>query len=169
RPRQLVRQGQRADGPRELGPRVRGHHLPRLQPDLLPAVRARLPRHAAPLLVVSGRVPGAERAVDRRRVDPGPRLRAAHVLPRLVAALRRAGTLEPVGRDRPRVADAVAPAARELRADPGRHAPAVRLPRPGGAGWLTTRPPSTTSRTSSTKIGRASCRERVEMLMRGGS
>ena len=43
------------------------HHLPRLQPDVLPAVHRRLPRHAAALSRVSAGVPGAERAVVGRR------------------------------------------------------------------------------------------------------
>ena len=46
----------------------------RLQPDVLPAVHPRLPRHAAPLLVLPAGVPGAQRAVDGRRLDPGRRL-----------------------------------------------------------------------------------------------
>ena len=49
----------------------RGDHLRRLQPDLLPAVHPRLPRHAAALSRVSAGVSGAERAVVGRRVDPG--------------------------------------------------------------------------------------------------
>ena len=44
--------------------------LRRLQPDVLPAVHRRLPGHAAPLSRVPAGVPGAERAVDGRRVDP---------------------------------------------------------------------------------------------------
>jgi cytochrome c oxidase subunit I len=40
----------------------------RLQPDVLPAVRRRLPRHAAPVPRLSGRIPGAERAVVGRGV-----------------------------------------------------------------------------------------------------
>ena len=45
--------------------------LRRLQPDVLPAVRARLPRDAAALPRLPGRVPGAERDVVGRGVDPG--------------------------------------------------------------------------------------------------
>ena len=44
----------------------RGDRLRRLQPDLLPAVHPRLPRHAAPLPRLPAGVPGAERAVDGR-------------------------------------------------------------------------------------------------------
>ncbi len=89
--------------------------LHRLQPDVLPAVHPRLPRHAAALPRVSRGVSGAERDVDRRRVDPRRRLPAAADLPALVAALRRGGAGEPVARGRARVADAVAAADRELR------------------------------------------------------
>src|SRR5258708_28356361 len=49
---------------------------------------------------VSGGVPGAERALDRRRVDSGRRVSAAPLLPRLVAPLRREGAGQTVGRDR---------------------------------------------------------------------
>ena len=87
-----------------------------------PQFIARLPRHAAPLPRVPAGVPGAERDVDGRRLDPRRRLPAAADLPRLVAALRRGRAGEPVGRDRARVADAVAAADRELREHAGRHA-----------------------------------------------
>ena len=43
-----------------------GDHLPRLQPDLLPAVHARLPGHAAALPRLPAGVPGAQRHVHRR-------------------------------------------------------------------------------------------------------
>ena len=49
--------------------------LRRLQPDLLPAVRRRLPRHAAALSRLSARVPGIERALVGGRLDPGGGLR----------------------------------------------------------------------------------------------
>ena len=98
----------------------RRHHLRRLQPDVLPAVHPRLPRHAAPLSRVSAGVPGAERAVVGRRVDPRRRLPDPDGLPDVVAALRPARRLESVGRRRPRVDDDVAAADRELRGDAGR-------------------------------------------------
>ena len=68
----------------------RGHHgVRRLQPDVLPAVHPRLPRHAAPLPRVSGRVPGAERDVVGRRDRARPRLPAAGDLLPLVAEVGR--------------------------------------------------------------------------------
>ena len=63
--------------------------LRRVQPDVLPAVHARLPGNAPALLRVSARVPGAERHVDGRRLDPGRRLRPAAGLPAPVARNRR--------------------------------------------------------------------------------
>ena len=67
----------------------RGHHLRRLQPDVLPAVHPRLPRHAAALSRLSAGVSGAERAVVGRRVDPRRRLPDPDGLPGLVAAVRQ--------------------------------------------------------------------------------
>ena len=63
--------------PELLGQALGPDRLHRLQPDVLPAVRPRLPGHAPALLRVPARVPGAERHVDGRGVDPGRRLRAA--------------------------------------------------------------------------------------------
>ena len=86
--------------------------LRRLQPDVLPAVHPRLPRHAAPVPHVSAGVPGAEHHVDRRRLRPRPRLRAADDLPDLVAVQGRARRRQSVAGHRPRVDDAVAAARR---------------------------------------------------------
>ena len=66
----------------------RRHHLRRLQPDVLPAVHPRLPRHAAALSRVPAGVPGAERAVVGGRVDSRRRLPDSDGLPDVVAALR---------------------------------------------------------------------------------
>ena len=90
-------------------------HLRRLHADVPAAVRARLPRHAAPLSRLSARVSGPQRHVVGRRVDPGRRLRAAVVLPDLVAVRRQAGRPQSLGRDRPGMANAFAAAAAQLR------------------------------------------------------
>ena len=101
-----------------------------LQPDVLPAVRARLPRHAAALPRLPGRVPGAERDVVGGRLDPRPRLPDPDGLPRLVDALRQEGARQPVGRAGPRVADRLAALDRELRHAAGRAGGGVRLRAP---------------------------------------
>ena len=59
-----------------LGQGVGDPRVRRLQSDVLPAVRARLHGHAAPVSRVSRGVAGPERAVDRRRLSPRPRLPA---------------------------------------------------------------------------------------------
>ena len=62
----LVAEDDRPDVPRDAGRKFGALiDLHRLQPDVLPAVHARLPRHAAALSRVPGRVPGAERACRR--------------------------------------------------------------------------------------------------------
>ena len=66
--------------------------LLRLQPDVLPAVHPRLPRHAAAIPRVPAGVPGAERAVVGRRVAPRRRVPAADGLSGLVAPLRQAAS-----------------------------------------------------------------------------
>ena len=63
----------REDVFRSVGQDLRDPDLRRLQPDVLPAVRARVPRHAAPLLQLSRRAAGVERALDRWSVDSGAR------------------------------------------------------------------------------------------------
>ena len=104
RPALLVAEDDRPAVPRVARRSSRaGIDLRRLQPDVLPAVHPRLPRHAAPLSRVPAGVPGAERAVVGRRVDPRRRLPAAARLSDLVAALRRASPAESVGRRRARV------------------------------------------------------------------
>ena len=88
RPALLVAEDQRADVQRAAGQGQRRDHLRRLQPDLLPAVHRRLPGHAAALPRLSAGVPGAERAVVGRRVDPRRGLSAADGIFGVVAALR---------------------------------------------------------------------------------
>ena len=69
RPALLVAEDQRPHVSGRPVEAVGRHHLHRVQPDVLPAVPARLSRHAAPLSRVSARVSGVERAVVGRRVD----------------------------------------------------------------------------------------------------
>ena len=70
--------------PGAVGEVRRADGVRRLQPDVLPAVRARLPGHAAPLPRLSRRVPGAQRRVDARGHGAGGRISAADGLFHLV-------------------------------------------------------------------------------------
>ena len=74
---------------RGVGQAVGAAGVRRLQHHVLPAVHSGLHGHAAPLSCVSAGVPGAERALNRGRVDPGRWLCAADDLLPVVAALRR--------------------------------------------------------------------------------
>ena len=114
----LVAQDDGPDVPRALGQALGPARLRRVQPDVLPAVHPRLPRHAPALLRVSARVPGAERHVDGRGVDPRRRLRPAAGLPAPLAPVRPEGRPESLGRDRAGMADVLAAAGRELRRSP---------------------------------------------------
>ena len=96
--------------PEALGKDFRGQHLPGLQPHLLPAVRPRLPGHAAPLPRLSGRVPGAQRSLHRRRLRPGGRLPDAADLLHLVAEVWTGRGGESVESHRPGVENALAAA-----------------------------------------------------------
>ncbi len=80
----------------------------RLQPDVLPAVPRRLPRHAAAVPHVSAGVPGVQRAVDRRRDRAGRRLPAADDLLHLLDLQRRGCAGQSVGREGARMGDRVA-------------------------------------------------------------
>ena len=62
----LVAEDDRAHVPRMLGAAGRDPDLRRLHSDLLPAVPARLSRHAAPLPRLSARIPGATTCCPRR-------------------------------------------------------------------------------------------------------
>ena len=86
--------------------------------------------HAAPLRDVSARVPGLERAVDRRRDDSGRRLPDPDDLLHVVAEACAARRRQPVGRARPRVGDTVAAADGEFRGDADRDATARTSTRP---------------------------------------
>ena len=96
--------------PGPLGAHRRGDHFHRFQPDVLPAVRARLSRDAAALRDLSGGVSGAQRDVVGRRFDPRHRLRDSADLFDLVHALRPAGGQESLGRQGSRVDHAIAAA-----------------------------------------------------------
>ena len=117
RPALLLAEDHRPDVFRHAGQAVRGARLRRLQPDVLPAVRPRLPGHAAPLPRVSGGVPGVQRAVVGRCHVLAVGYAAAGALLHLFALQGRGGRQQPVGRHRTRMDDAVAAAAREF---PGR-------------------------------------------------
>ena len=99
-----------------LGAGGRDPDLLRLQSHLLSAIHPRRARHAAALPRLSARAAGLERALFRRRLDPGARLCAAAVLSRLVVVLRAPRRPQSVAGDRPRVADHIAAAAAQLRA-----------------------------------------------------
>src|SRR5262249_24941402 len=139
---------------------LRRARVPRVQPDVLPAVHPRLPRHAAPLPRVSGGISGPERPLDRGRVDPGRGLPAAAALLHLVDAVRGDRVRQPLGGDGPGMADHVTPSDGELRPHARGHRRALRLPatrrttiHPSEAccPWLTPPPPTpSTSRTRST-------------------
>ena len=74
-------------------------------------------------------VPGLERHVVGRRLDPRRRLHFTVVLSLIVVALRQAGRPQPVARDRPGMADAVAAAEGELRGNARGRARSLRVPR----------------------------------------
>src|SRR6185312_7444539 len=121
----------------------------RLQPHVLPPVHPRLPRDAAALPRVPAGVPGVERAVLCRRVDPGDWLPLAARLFVLVVALRRGGRRQSMAGERSGVADAVAATDRKLCCDAGDHRSAIRVR--GIKEWLTvpSSPGSSTMRRSS--------------------
>ena len=93
----LVAEDDRPHVPRRLGQAGGAHHFRRLQPDVFPAVPARLPGHEPPLLGIRPGVSGSKCDVVGRGDHPRRRLpAAAHLLP-LVAALRREGPSESLG------------------------------------------------------------------------
>src|SRR5262249_8153075 len=99
---------ERPDVQRAPGQALRTDRLRRLQPDVLPPVRTGLPGDAPALLRIPARIPGVERDVDGRRVDPGRRLRVAAGLSPSVAAKPAGCGPEPVAGHRPGVADRLA-------------------------------------------------------------
>ena len=138
-----------------------GHHgVCRVQHHVPAAVHRRLPRHAAPLPLVSGRDAGAERDVVGGRHRARSRLRVAGDLLPLFTQVRPGGRPQSVGRLGPRVADAVAAADRELRrgADRDQRALRVRARRREGEAPCLTRSctRTTVTRTLTTRIIRRS-------------
>ena len=91
--------------PEALGQAGGADRLHRLQPDVLPAVRSGLSRHAAPLLAVSAGISGAERALHRRSHDSGGGICAAHGVFPVVHALRQDCPSQSLGRRWPGVDD----------------------------------------------------------------
>ena len=86
----------------------------RVQPDVLPAIRAGLSGHAAALCRLSRGVPGAQRDVFGGRFDSGHGLRDSAHLSHLVHALRPGGGTESVGRQGPGMDKRLAAANREF-------------------------------------------------------
>ena len=146
--------------PEGLGAPGRGDYFCRLQPDVFPAVHARLPGHAAALRVLSGGISSPERDVLGGRFDSGRRLSDSADLLCLVHALRPDRGSESVGRHRPRMADAVSASDGQFREHSDRDRRTVRLREAGGRPCLKRTPRSpvtgrwpirwpTSSRTSS--------------------
>src|SRR5262249_26948673 len=100
-----------------------------LHPGVLAAVHGRVPRHAGAVSRVPAGIPGAERVVVGRRVDPRRRVPDPDGVSDVVAALRPRGGIESMGRRRTRMDDDVAAAEGQFRRDAGRHMGGVRLPR----------------------------------------
>ena len=90
--------------------------------------------------VVSAGVPGAERAVVGRRLDPGRRLPARRASTSVLALQGRGGRRQSVARDGPRVDDAVAAAAAQLRGAAGRDRGRLRVLEAGDQSCLTPSP-----------------------------
>src|ERR1035438_3243476 len=98
----------------------------------LSAVHSRLHGLAAPLPCLPAGIPGAERAVDGRRLHPGCGLCLTHDLFRLVAALRKGRGSQSLERGRTGVDDRLASADPQLRRDPGGDLGSLRLRTSGG-------------------------------------
>ena len=82
----LVAQDDRSNVPRALGQAFGPGCFRGFQPDLLPAVRARIPGDAAAVLRVQPGVSGAERHVNGGSVDPGGRICLAPGIPVVFAS-----------------------------------------------------------------------------------
>ena len=104
-----------------------------------PQFIAGLRRDAAPLSCLPAGVPGAERALDGRCLDPGRRLHHPDHLLRLLTGGRGEVGQRSVGGQGTRVGDPVAAADRELHGVSDRHRghASVHAPEPGGRRCLT--------------------------------
>ena len=80
----------------------------RIQPDVLPAIHSGLSGNAAPLSQLSARVSGAERHVDRGRIDSGAGLSLADDLSDVVHRVRQSRGQESVARHWPGMDDGFA-------------------------------------------------------------
>src|SRR6185312_12019515 len=128
----LVAEDHRTDVLGRLGALRRDPDVLRFQLHVLPAIRARLPRHAASLPRVSTRVPDAQHPVVGGRVDPGTFLSDSGGLSRLVAVPWHARGQQSVGRARARVADHFAATQGQFpRAAGGAEGLRLRRARPG--------------------------------------
>ena len=115
-----------------LGGACRGDYFYRIQPDVFPAIHARISGHAAPLRVLPGGISGAERDVFRGRDGPGRRLLdSAHLLD-LVDALRPGRGSQSVGRHGAGMEDVVAAAHGKFRGNSRRDRRSLRLRAGGG-------------------------------------
>src|SRR5262249_19108279 len=150
----------RAHVSRGLGEISRAGHFYRLQPDLFPAVRARLPRHAAPVSFLPGRIPGLARHVVGRRVDPRRRVYHPTCLLPLVVTLWSSRWPQPVGRQGSGMADRCPTTHGQLCADAHGDGRGICLWPAGGVHWLSVLPPwpiTLTISRSSTRLPISAC------------
>jgi heme/copper-type cytochrome/quinol oxidase subunit 1 len=137
----------------------------RFQPDILPAIHAWLPRHAAALRRVPGRISSAQRDVLGGGVDSGRRISNSADLSDLVDALRAGGGSQSVGRTRARVGGAFPSADRKFRRDSCRYRRGLQLHRREANSWLIWLTPlirqpwciSSRPRSSSTMLEASAC------------
>src|SRR4029077_7924425 len=104
----LVAEDFRPHVSRKLGKAGRSDRLYRFQLDLLSSVHSRLLGNASPLLAISSRIPGLERALHRRFDHSGGRVPSSDDLFLVVDALRQTRRSEPLGRSRFGMDDAFA-------------------------------------------------------------
>ena len=95
----LVAEDQRTPLPGRMGAICGAGDLRGIQPDVFPAIHARLSRHAAALCVLSARIPSAQRDVFGRRFDPRSGLFDPARVSDLVVALWPSGGAKSLGRE----------------------------------------------------------------------